>query len=401
MMPISDFWVAGVSYKKTDAATRGLYSVSSEQYASILQRAGECGIREIFILSTCNRTEIYALTGEVDKLLDIFCAEINGCRADFDAQCYIKRNRSAVEHLFHVSAGLDSQVLGDYEIVGQIKQAVAFSKDAGFMGPILQRLINIALQASKAIKNTTALSGGTVSVSFTAIQYIREHVPEYRDKKILLLGIGKIGRNTCKNLVDYLDNKNIVLTNRTPDKAEALANAMGLQHAALEDIGKSIQEADIIITCTNSLQPIVTKELVGNGSRKVIIDLAIPYNVDPTVRKMENITLLNVDELSRLKDETLQKREAEVPKAKAIIDKHIGDFMLWLEARTYAPALKTLRKKLWEIADCLLVNNGPQPTVRCSEARIQRTIGVTASRLQVEIMRGCIFLEAINEFIAN
>jgi glutamyl-tRNA reductase len=332
-MSISDFWIAGVSYKKTDATTRGRFSISNKQYAEILRKAGKYGIKEVFVLSTCNRTEIYTHTSRLNILIDIFCVEANVSREEFETHCYSKNGEEAVEHLFHVSAGLDSQVLGDYEIVGQIKKAIAFAREAGFIGSFLQRVINVALQSSKAVKNTTALSGGTVSVSFAAIQYVREHVPNCRDRKILLLGIGKIGRSTCKNLVDYLDNRNIVLINRTAGKAEALANAMGLEHAALEDLASSVQEADIIITCTNSLQPIITKDLIADKAPKLIIDISIPYNVDPALGQMEHITLLNVDQLSALKDETLQKREAEIPKAKAIINKHISDYLLWLEAR--------------------------------------------------------------------
>jgi glutamyl-tRNA reductase len=135
-----------------------------------------------------------------------------------------------VNHVFEVGAGLDSQIFGDYEIVGQIKLAVKFAKERGFVGAFTERLINCVLQASKSIKNQTELSGGTVSVSFAAVQYIREQVTDLH-QTILLLGVGKIGRNTCKNLVDYLGTKNITLINRSPEKAEELAIELGLRAA--------------------------------------------------------------------------------------------------------------------------------------------------------------------------
>ncbi len=138
--------------------------------------------------------------------------------------------------MFEVGAGLESQILGDYEIVGQLKQAVKFAKDNGCIGAFIERLVNNVLQSAKAIKNQTALSGGTVSVSFAAVQYLKKHVNNVKNKNILLLGVGKIGRNTCRNVVDYLDTKNVTLINRTENKAAQLSAELGLQHASLNEL---------------------------------------------------------------------------------------------------------------------------------------------------------------------
>jgi glutamyl-tRNA reductase len=396
---ISNFWIIGINYKKTDATIRGQYTINNEQYTSILDKAPLYGLKEFFILSTCNRTEIYALTENIDNLINLLCSETAGSKDTFQKLCYQKQGREAVEHLFEVSGGLDSQVLGDYEIVGQVKQAAKFSKQQGVIGPFLERLINIALQSSKAIKNTTELSGGTVSVSFAAIQYIRENVADFNKKKILLLGTGKIGRNTCKNLVDYLRNRHITLINRSPEKASLLAEAMGLRSAPVQDTARCIRESDIIIACTNASQPIITAEHVAGGAPKVLIDLAIPYNIDPALGDLEHVTLLNVDELSKLKDSTLQKRVAEVPKAKAIIAEHIREFLNWLELRKHVPVLKSLKKKLEQIECGFLVPNGGESAP--SAQKIQKVINTTAVKLQSHNNRGCYYIEAINEFIAG
>ena len=191
--------------------------------------APQYGIKELFVLSTCNRTEIYGFAENAANLCELLCTQTQGSLANFIEMSYIKNGRQAIEHLFDVAAGLDSQILGDYEIIGQIKQSVKFSKQNNFIGAYLERMVNGVLQSSKAIKNTTELSGGTVSVSFAAIQYIKEHITNLADKKILLLGTGKIGRNTCKNLVDYLQTKNITLINRTETKAAELATELGLK----------------------------------------------------------------------------------------------------------------------------------------------------------------------------
>jgi glutamyl-tRNA reductase len=203
-MDISKFHIAGINYKKSNVATRGQFAIGNEQYAVILEKAVALGINELFILSTCNRTEIYGIAENAHQLVELLCSQTKGDAGEFNEIAYVKQGKKAIQHLFDVSAGLDSQILGDYEIVGQIKAAVKFSKERGFIGTFIDRLVNAVLQSSKAIKNETSISGGTISVSFAAVQYIREKVKNIASKKILLLGTGKIGRNTCKNLVDYL-----------------------------------------------------------------------------------------------------------------------------------------------------------------------------------------------------
>src|SRR5882762_3456524 len=173
---ISKFFIAGINYKKTDAAIRGQFAISNEQYEKILHLAPAHHLYELFILSTCNRTEIYGFAEEPSQLINLLCTQTTGDPADFSDIAYIKNGLEAVEHLFQVSAGLDSQILGDYEIVGQIKTAVKFARERGFIGAFTERLVNCVLQSSKSIKNQTALSGGTVSVSFAAIQYIKERM---------------------------------------------------------------------------------------------------------------------------------------------------------------------------------------------------------------------------------
>jgi len=320
---ISKFFIAGINYKKSDAEVRGQFAINPDQYKRLLQKAPGYGVSEMFVLSTCNRTEIYGLAELPSSLVHLLCSETEGDENTFTRLAYIKKGYDAAEHLFRVAAGLDSQILGDYEIVGQIKQAVKFSRENGFIGAFLDRLVGCVLQSSKAIKNETALSGGTVSVSFAAVQFIREKMGDVKGKKILLLGVGKIGRNTCKNLVDYLETRNITLINRTEEKAVALAKELGLAFAPLEELAPQVRESEIILVATNAPHPTIAKEhLEGNGN-KLIIDLSIPYNVEAAARELPNVQLVNVDELSKLKDATLQKRKAEVPKAKAIIREHI------------------------------------------------------------------------------
>ena len=395
--------MAGINYKKTDATVRGQYAIGQEQYASLLTKAPLAGISELFVLSTCNRTEIYGVVEDVAQLTGLLCSETTGDINTFTKLAYTKKGSAAVEHLFQVAAGLDSQILGDYEIVGQIKQAVKFSKERGGIGSFLDRLVNCVLQSSKVIKNQTAISGGTVSVSFAAVQCIKQKVAHIAGKKILLLGTGKIGRSTCKNLVDYLGTNRITLINRTPEKASALAHELGLRSAPIEQLAEEVAGADIILVATNAAQPsILTTHLENTGS-KLIIDLSIPYNVDPAARQLPNIKLVNVDELSRMKDDTIKKRAAEVPKAKAIIAGHMQEFMDWNENRKWVPVLKAVRSKLQEIhADEISGYNSLLPVRYCaanSNDRIQKVINMMALKMRRHNSRGCHYIEAINDFM--
>lgn len=403
---LSTFFIAGINYKKTDANLRGQYAINSDQYATLLSLAPQYGVKEFFVLSTCNRTEIYGFAENVSCLPELLCTQTPGSIDTFKEMSYVKKGTKAIDHLFGVAAGLDSQILGDYEIVGQIKQAVKISKEQNFIGAYMERLINAVLQSSKMIRTTTALSGGTVSVSFAAVQYIKEKVANIANKKILLLGTGKIGRNTCKNLVDYLETKNITLINRTRDKAAELATELGLNYASIDELPQYINQSDIILVATNSTDPVILESHVAGNGDKLIIDLSIPYNVEKSAQHLPNITLVNVDELSKIKDETLHKRMAEIPKAKAIIADHIAEFLEWHEMRKNVPVLKAVKHKLQAMHQCNLFINysatlTPVITVANPEIKIQKVINGMAIKMRNQNQRGCNFIEAINEYITT
>lgn len=394
---ISRFFLAGINFRKTDAELRGKFAVGPEQYEKILGNAVSFQVEELFILSTCNRTEIYGFADEPSDLIKLLCTETSGDAETFNDIAYVKQGYEAIQYLFEVTAGLDSQILGDYEIVGQFKKAIRFAKDHGYVGWFLERLANCVLQCSKSIKNNTQLSGGTISVSFSAVQYIRQQVKDFASKKILLIGTGKIGRNTCKNLVDYLNTRNVTVINRTNDKAVELAVELGLEVAPLEEMEEQVRQADIILVATNSEKPIIERSHLENTNEKTIIDLSIPCNVEASVKTLPQITLLNVDELSRMKDETLKKREAEIPKAKMIITEILAEFSEWYEMRKHVPILKAIKTKLKEIHQDTVYTYDQGPV----DEKIQRVITITASKMRSNNQAGCYYIQAINEFIAT
>jgi glutamyl-tRNA reductase len=390
---IQQFFIAGVNYRKTDAAIRGLFAVNQDQYASILATAAEQGLNEVFIVSTCNRTEIYGLANSADELIDLLCSVTTGEKNTFIDRCYIKQGLQAIDHLFSVAAGLDSQILGDYEIVGQMKIAVKFAKERQMIGAFTERLFNTVLQSSKAVKTNTELSGGTVSVSFAAIQFLKDHLTDFQNKKIVLLGIGKIGRNTCKNLVDYLGATDITLINRSEEKAIELAKELGLRSVGMELLNEEITAADVIIVATNSDQPVITKNLLPQTKDQILIDLSIPNNIDPACKKIPGITLVNVDDLSKINDITLQKRMAEVPKARAIIKEHIGEFCEWHCMRKHASVLKSFKQTLQDLHEFCF------DEIEADKEMIQKGVNNLALKMRRLHTPGCNYIQAINEYI--
>jgi glutamyl-tRNA reductase len=404
-MDINEFYIVGINYKKTDVSVRGDFAISPEHYSSILQKASLVNVSELFVLSTCNRTEVYGLVSNPDILINLLCSETVGTANTFRELAYIKCGLDAIEHLFNVAGGLDSQILGDYEIVGQIKQAAKFAKEKGFIGTFMERLVNVVLQSSKVVKSQTQLSSGTVSVSFAAVQFLRRNVANPSKKKILLLGTGKIGRNTCKNLVDYLNTNNITLINRTEDKASELADELGLEVASFNELKQHLQHADIVIVATNAEQPVITKKDIAKHGKKILIDLSIPNNIDPSVNELPHITLVNVDDLSRINDETLQKRMTEVPKAKSIIAAHIEEFIEWYSMRKNVPVLKAVKQKLMNMHQCnLFLAVYPEPGKSLqnhNSETIQKVINNMALKMRRQHQPGCNYIEAINDFITS
>jgi len=232
------------------------------------------------------------------------------------------------------------------------------------------------------------------------VQYITNMVVNPSSKKILLLGVGKIGRNTCKNLVDYLETKNITLINRSPEKAQSLADELGLNSTSIDHLEEEVAKADIILVATNSAQPVILKQHIEGKGEKIILDLSIPYNVANDAQTLPNVRMVNVDMLSKLKDETLKMRLAEVPKAKGIISELMIEFQDWCEMRKHVPMLKQLKVKLKELyAHPQYVQSTTCP--KQIDTHIQRVLNETAGKIKVQNQRGCQYIHALSDFIST
>lgn len=347
----STFYAVGLSYKKADAEMRGKFSLDDNGKSNVLAQAQAEGIEALIVTSTCNRTEIYGFAQHPFQLIKLLCENSQGTVEDFQKVAYVYKNQEAVFHMFRVGTGLDSQILGDFEIISQIKSAFVESKNRHLANAFMERLVNAVIQASKRIKNETEISSGATSVSFAAVRYIFNNVENIANKNILLFGTGKIGRNTCENLVKHTKHEQITLINRTKDKAERLARKLDVIVKDYVDLQLEIQKADVLVVATGAQNPTVDKAILNLKKPLLILDLSIPKNVNENVQDVKGVTLVHMDHLSQMTDETLENRKKHIPAAEAIIEEIKDEFIAWTKQRKFAPTIHALKEKLNSIKD--------------------------------------------------
>lgn len=384
---LQHFYTIGISYKTADLATRGQFSLSNEQCIALLTEAKSKGIKEILINTTCNRTEIYAYAAHPYQIIKLLCDFSNGELSVFETLGYILKNEAAIHHIFRVGTGLDSQILGDFEIIGQLKQGFYRSKKLGLVNGFSERLVNVVIQASKRIKTETKISTGATSVAFASVQYIIQHIENISEKNILLFGTGKIGRNTCENLIKHTANDHIVLVNRTHEKAKSVAGKFNVLDKEYGELPTEIRKADVMIVATGAQQPTVGKDMIHSDKPLLILDLSIPSNVHENVKSLEKVTVVNLDTLSQITNKTLAERKKHLPLAEEILNEIEAEFIQWLHDRQYAPTLRALKAKLTaqqsaEIKAREKKQELPEEARIVSEQMIQKITGQLANFLK-------------------
>ncbi|MEO6348433.1 MAG: glutamyl-tRNA reductase [Aquaticitalea sp.] len=378
------FYAIGLSYKKADADVRGHFSLDANSKQNLLNQAKIEAIESLIVTSTCNRTEIYGFAEHPYQLIKLLCDNTKGTVEEFQNVAYIYKNKDAISHLFRVGSGLDSQILGDFEIISQLKTSARASKKLGLLNAFTERLVNSVIQASKRIKNETDLSSGATSVSFASVQYILKSVEAVSNKNILLFGTGKIGRNTCENLVKHTKNDHITLINRTKTKAEQIAGKFNLLVKDYANLQEEIHASDILIVATGAQNPTVDKHCIQSNKPLLILDLSIPRNVNQNVSELSNVTLIHLDDLSQMTDDTLERRKSFIPLAEGILEEVKLDFNSWLGTRKFAPTINALKLKLLDLKN--------------AELETQRKKQVDFNEAQAELIGNNIIQKITNHF---
>lgn len=393
---VEDFSVVGINYKNSSAEERGGFSVHGEVYESLLADAAQQGIKDLFVLSTCNRTELYSTYPDSEALEALLLSHTQGSETLFRQKAYLKKGKPAIAHIFNVAAGLDSQILGDYEIVGQLKRAVKFSKDRGQVSLFMDRLFKNVLQACRAIRSKTKLSSGTVSVAYATVLYLKKYLGGRNNPNILLIGLGEIGQSVAKDILSELPKANLTVMNRSEEKLRAMSQRYPeLKTEPLTHLKAALQQAEIVIAATRSERAIIRSEHFTNPvDSKLLIDLSIPNNIESTLGKLPRINLVNVDTISKINERTIRRREKEVLAAKTFITYYIHKFAEWYLMRRNVPVIKAVKEKLQELNHSL-----DQANEADNQDLMQKVINDMAGKIKNEGKTiGCYYIEAINGY---
>ncbi len=307
------------------------------------------------IVSTCNRVEIYTEAngaGEAAReQVAAFVSDFHGVpREALDAHLYARTDTDAVRHLFRVAAGLDSLVVGEPQILGQVKEAYEVASEKQATGSALNRLFHAAFAAAKRVRSETGLAEGAVSVSYAAVSLARKIFGRFEGLNVLILGAGEMAELTATHL-NGQQVRSLTVASRTLASAQALAAGVGGTAVPWADMPAALAQADIVVTATGASQPVLTGERIAAVMRHrqhrplFLIDIAVPRDVDASAANIEQVFVYNIDDLQAIVNENLARRSAELQKAETIISEEVEKFVAWLRSRTAVPTVVALRER--------------------------------------------------------
>src|SRR5512134_2636813 len=305
-------------------------------------------IAEAAILSTCNRTELYLSAGEPQAAAD-WLAEYHRLRpGEITPYLYTLPRDQAVRHAFRVASGLDSMVLGEPQILGQMKEAARAAESAGTLGTVLHKLFQRTFAVAKEVRSTTSVGGASVSMAAAAVKLAARIFPSLRDQKVLLIGAGEM-IELCATHFAAQAPARIAVANRTLERAERLAARFGAQAIELRSLGERLHEYDIVVSCTASSLPILGKGLVERALRArrrrpmFMVDLAVPRDIEQEAGELDDVFLYTVDDLAGIVSVNFDARRSALEQAEAIIEHQVGQFMHWMHLREGVPLIRALR----------------------------------------------------------
>ena len=354
--------LVGLSHRTSPLPVRESLAFAKERLAEALQRMRqEAAVSEAMILSTCNRVELYGrsdeTTGAGARLEEFLCAFHGRPVHEIGPYLYRLTAADAIRHAFRVAASLESMVIGEPQILGQVKQAYQAAQDAGTLGSALNALRNRSLAAAKRARTETGIGQNAVSVSYVAVELARKIFGELRDKNVLLVGAGKMSLLAARHLVRS-GARATVLGGRTFEKAEELAAALGGRAVPFESLRAELAAADIVISGTGAPGIVIRREDVeharaargGRHQRPLfLIDIAVPRDIDPAARRLAGIFLYDLDDLRSVAEANLRERQKEAAAAEALVDREVRDFLEWQKSLDVVPILVELRQRADQI----------------------------------------------------
>ena len=362
--------VAGVSHWKSPLAERERFAFGPQAGRQLL-RGGD---GERLLLVTCNRTELYGLDAP-----DVLARELRAAAGVEGGKLDRRTGEDTVRHLFAVASGLDSMVLGEYQILGQVKRAMQQAREEDALGPVLDELCRRAMRVGRRVRRETDLGRSLPSIPKVAVGLARLILGELDGARVLVIGTGKLGDITAHQL-HQTANVHLVVTNRREERARELAGAVNGRAEPFEELDRLLTEADLVIACTAAQTPVLTRERVAGvmstrrGHRLALLDIAVPRDVDPAVRELPEVRLYDLDDLREWSSVSVAPRTIDA--ARAIVETESRDFLSWLAGRSAVPTIQALRARADGILDAELerIPEAQRETARLFGRRLVRKL---------------------------
>lgn len=345
--------VVGLNHKTAPVEVRERLSFSGERHSEALRGLAESqALDEVVVLSTCNRTEIYAAGAEQSaieqELTSLFQAQLRPGDSPLVPHLYRCVDLEAVQHLFRVASGLDSMILGEAQILGQVKDALHAALNANSAGVHLSRVFRQAVEVGKRVRTETGIGQNAVSVSYAAVELARKIFGDLKGKAVLIVGAGETGELTARTLAAHGATA-ILVANRTYERAVELAERFGGEAFGFDSLGECLERTDIVISSTGAPHVVLEFELVRQAMRRrqhrplFLIDIAVPRDIDPQVNSLDNVYLYDIDDLQTVVERNLAKREQEIERVERIIAEETAAFSRWWSARQMVPMIRALK----------------------------------------------------------
>ena len=342
-------FILGINHRTAPLTVRERVAFHAEELRRALANlVGMARLHEAAILSTCNRTELYFLAESPQTALEWLADYRRVLRSDIEPYLYTHLEREAVRHAFRVASGLDSMVLGEPQILGQMKDAVHIAKELGTLGTTLNKLFQNSFAVAKDVRSTTAIGANIVSMAAASVRLAERIFASIADQRVLFIGAGEM-IELCAAHFAAKKPKEIVIANRTIDRGRALAERFGATAIRLEDVGERLAEFDIVVSCTASQLPIIGLGLVERAIKTrrhrpmFMVDLALPRDVEMEVGELDDVFLYTVDDLAQVVESGIESRQSAVNEAETIVAARVDSFLLWLQTRESVPVIRSLR----------------------------------------------------------
>lgn len=347
--------VLGLSHKTAPVAVRELVALSPARMPEALAAVRRIPtVREATIISTCNRTELYVVSESRDEelLADLICHGEQASEARDHLYSYL--DEAMVRHLFRVASGAESMVLGEGQILGQVRDAARFANEESGAGPVLRRLFDQAVSCGRRVRTETDIARGAMSVSHVAVELARQIFGDLKGHSVLLLGAGETAEMTARLMVKF-GVSFVAVANRTFERAEALATALGGQAVHYDQFPEKMERADVVVSSTAAPHAIITLEVARQaaahrkGRPVFLIDLAVPRDIEPAVANLDNVFLYNLDDLQELVSQNVESRRDELRLVEAIVEEEVAAYMQWVGSLQVVPVLRELQRRFEDI----------------------------------------------------